>query len=138
MDEILENKNPDSGGFVLEFLKKWGSDVNRKHEFTFWLYFPEEEQARKAGRKAEDSGFGTEILPPLEDMKNPAWLCLLYCPHIPDEELMDGIINYSKELAREFNGKFDGWETMIELPEGMTAEDFIKNNDLKEIDDIPE
>ena len=129
--------NPYSGEFVLDFLKKWGSDINRKHEFTFWLYFPDEKQARKAGKKAETSGFKAEISPPLEGMKKPEWLCLLYCPHIPDEELMDGIAGYCMELANEFNGKYDGWETMMELPEGMTTDEFLEINDIREVDDYP-
>ena len=133
-DEIL---NPNSGEFILEYLNRWGSDIRRKHEFTFWLYFPTEKDARNAGKKAKEAGFEVEISPPLGGEKDPGWLCLLYAPHIPDEDLLDGISEFCMRLAERFRGKFDGWETRLELPEGMTPDDFLQMNGLSEIEDFP-
>ena len=118
MNEDMEVINPNSGGFILEQLQRFGSDVNRKHEVSFWLYFPSEASAQQAARRAESAGLKPEVSPPLKDSSDSKWLCLLYCPHVPDEGLLDGISQFCTELASELNGKFDGWETSLELEEG--------------------
>ena len=118
MNENMEVINPNSGAFILKQLQRFGSDVNRKHEVSFWLYFPAEDSAQQAAHRAEATGLNPEVSPPLKDSSDSNWLCLLYCPHVPDESLLDGIIQFCTELASEFNGKFDGWEASLELKEG--------------------
>ncbi len=110
--------DPNSGKFILNQLREFGSDVNHKHEFSFWLYFPSEDLAQQAARRAEITGLKPEVSPPLEDLPDSKWLCLLYCPHIPDESILDGIGQFCEELASEFNGNFDGWETRMEFEKG--------------------
>jgi len=111
--------NPYSGEFILEQFQRFGSDLNRKHEVSFWLYFPTESSAQQAAHRAEAAGLKPEVSPPLEDSRDPQWLCLLFCPHVPDESLLDGISQFCADLASEFNGKYDGWEASLELKEGQ-------------------
>jgi hypothetical protein len=110
--------NPNSGEFILEQLQRFGSNVNREHEVSFWLYFQSEDSAQKAARRSERTELKAEVSPPLKDLPDGKWLCLLYCPHVPDEGLLDGISQFCTELASEFNGQFDGWEARLELNEG--------------------
>ena len=109
---------PYTGKFILEQLERFGSSISHTHEFTFWLYFPTKELAQKASKQAIKSGFDVDISFSDYDKLNPQWLCLLFCPHIPDEELLDAISRFCLKLASDFNGKYDGWETKMELPEG--------------------
>lgn len=109
---------PKSGAFVLDQLQRFGSHVDRKHEVTFWLYFPTEVQARQAAGCAEEAGLKPSVSPPLEGYDPPKWLCLLYCPHVPDEGLLDGIAGFCEQLAVDLDGDFDGWEASLELDEG--------------------
>lgn len=118
MNEDMEAINPNSGAFILKQLQRFGSDVNRKHDVSFWLYFPSEQTAQQAAHRAEATGLKPEVSPPLKNSDDSKWLCLLYCPHIPDETLLDGISQFCADLASEFNGKYDGWEASLELPEG--------------------
>jgi len=60
MNEDMEVTSPNSGEFILEQLQRFGSDVNRKHEVSFWLYFPSEDLAQQAARRAESTGLKTE------------------------------------------------------------------------------
>jgi hypothetical protein len=119
MVENTEPTNPNSGKFILEQLQRCGSVVTRTHEVTFWLYFPTRKLAEQAGQRAEEAGLKPEISPPLKDVSDPKWLCLLYCPHIPDESILDGISDFCEELAADFDGKFDGWEAGLELEPGV-------------------
>lgn len=107
-----------SGEFIINQLQKFGSDINQKHDFTFWFYFPTEKLAKKAGFRAEKAGFKSEISPPLIKIPNSGWLCLLILPHVPDEIILDGITAYCQKLAKDYNGKYDGWETKMKLQEG--------------------
>ncbi|MCF7804660.1 MAG: ribonuclease E inhibitor RraB [Candidatus Marinimicrobia bacterium] len=110
--------HPHSGEEILEQLRRFGSDVNRKHEMTFWLYYPSEDLASRAAVKAKSSGLHPEIAPPIENSPHDSWLCLLYCPHVPDELILDGVIEFCEQLAEEFSGTYDGWEARLELPDG--------------------
>ena len=118
MNENEKVINPNSGAFILEQLQRFGSDVNRKHEVSFWLYFPTKVSAQQAAHRAEAAGLNPEISPPLKDSSASNWLCLLYCPHVPDESLLDGISQFCTGLALEFKGQFDGWEASLKLKEG--------------------
>ncbi len=118
MNKDTPEINPYSGAFILEQLQRFGSDVNRKHEVSFWLYFPNEASAQQAARRGKSAGLQAEVSPPLEHSESSQWLCLLYCPHVPDESLLDGISNFCMNLASEFDGKYDGWEASLEFEEG--------------------
>lgn len=103
--------HPHLGSFLIGQLERFGSDLDAKHEITFWLYFPTEELARQAGKRAEASGLTVEITPSLHDQ----WLCLIACPHVPDEVLIDGVMKFCMDLASEFGGQFDGWESPLHI-----------------------
>lgn len=111
--------NPNSGRFILEQLQRFGSDINRKHEVSFWLYFPSEDLAQQAARRAESAGLKPKVSPSLKDSRDCQWLCLLYCAHVPDEGLLDGISQFCVELTSQFSGKYDGWEARLELEDGQ-------------------
>ena len=118
MNKKIPEINPYSGKFILEQIQRFGSDVNRKHEISFWLYFPNKDSAQQAARRAKSAGLKPEVSPPLKKSRDSKWLCLLYCPHVPDEVLLDGISQFCTQLASEFNGMYDGWESSLELKDG--------------------
>lgn len=103
--------NLHSGSFLIGQLKRFGSDLDTKHEITFWLYFPSEEGAQLAGQKAEKAGLSVDIT----SSENGRWLCLIACRHVPDETLIDGLMKFSMDLASEFGGQFDGWESPLHI-----------------------
>ncbi len=127
MSEDHETNNPNAGSFILEQLRESGSNLDEKHEVTFWIYFPSKLQADEAARRADEAGLHPEVSESTSDDAEQKWLCLLHCAHIPDESILDGIDAFCTQLAEDFNGKFDGWEARLELEEGavppqLTAE----------------
>ena len=120
MTDEMETTDPKSGAFILSQLERSGSDLDRKHEVTFWLYFPCEESARHAANRAGEAGLKPEVSPPLKN--HTQWLCLLYYPHVPDEGLLDAVSEFCTDLAVQYNGEYDGWESRLELPEGASPE----------------
>ena len=117
MNDNIDMINPNSGATILEQLQRVGSHLDRKHEVSFWLYFPSESLAQQAAQQAKQAGLKPEVSPPLKDGSDK-WLCLLYCPHVPDEAILDGISQFCTQLASTFHGDFDGWEASLELDEG--------------------
>ena len=113
----MSERDPHTGQFVLDQLQRFGSHLDRTHEVTFWLYFPSEEASQGAAARARHAGLHPEVSPPLSDEPDRLWLCLLSLPHIPDETILDGIFDFCEQLALAFDGKFDGWESSIELDE---------------------
>lgn len=117
MNDNIETTDPNAGATILKQLQRFGSHVDRKHEVSFWLYFPSEVLAQQAAQRAERAGLRPEVSAPLKG-GSPKWLCLLYCPHVPDEAILDGISQFCSQLASTFHGDFDGWEASLELDEG--------------------
>lgn len=103
--------HPHSGSFLIGQLNRFGSDLDAKHEITFWLYFPTADIARQAGERAEETGLSVEIVASVDNQ----WLCLLACSHVPDETLIDGVMKFCMDLASEFGGQFDGWESPLHI-----------------------
>ncbi len=117
MNKDTREINPYSGAYILEQLQRFGSDMDRKHEVSFWLYFSDAPSAQQAACRGKSAGLQAEGSPPLKDDDDSQWLCLFCCPHIPDESLLDGISNFCMELASELGGKYDGWEASLEIGE---------------------
>ena len=85
---------------------------------SFWLYLRDESAAQKVAQRGENAGLRAEVIPSAVKSGEQQWLCLFYCPHIPDESILDNISKFCSDLADEFDGKFDGWEACLELPDG--------------------
>ncbi len=118
----MSPSHPYSGESVIQQLKRFGSNLDEKHEMSFWLYFPEEKTARRAADRAKKTGLSTEVVRSVDNR----WLCLILCPHAPDEALIDAVMEFSIGLASEFGGEFDGWESSLTTsPEEI--EELLKN-----------
>lgn len=107
----MKSTHPHSGSFLIGQLERFGSDLDAKHEITFWLYFQTEQLAYQAEQKAIKAGLTVEISP----SQNDQWLCLIACPHVPDETLIDGVMEFCIALTSEFGGEFDGWESPLHI-----------------------
>ncbi|KAB2880771.1 ribonuclease E inhibitor RraB [bacterium] len=101
--------HPHSGSFLIGQLNRFGSDLDAKHEITFWLYFPSETCAQKASQKAVEAELSADVTASMDGQ----WLCLIACPHVPDEALIDGVMQFCIKLASDLGGEFDGWESPL-------------------------
>lgn len=108
-------KDLSTGKIIIDQLRRFGSDLSCKHEISFWLYFPSNKLANRAAQYAKESGLEPYIYGPPANSQLTKWLCLIYCKHIPDESLLDEVTKFCINLASEFNGEFDGWESRLEL-----------------------
>jgi len=95
---------------VLEQLRRAGSDINRTHEFDFFLYFPTAVAARTAAARARRSEFSTRVAPaPV----GKGWLCRAKISVVPDLAPWHEIGRFFTQLAASLEGEFDGWESEV-------------------------
>jgi len=95
---------------VLTQLWRDGSDTSKPHGFDFYLYLPTEAAARQAGERLKKSEYRVEIRP---GARGTNWLCLSKRTLTPDTAPLAEIGSIFTQLAREFQGEFDGWESDV-------------------------
>ncbi|HEX2049592.1 MAG TPA: ribonuclease E inhibitor RraB [Actinomycetota bacterium] len=80
-------------------------ETQSKYQTNFYLYFPEEEGARRAAAKARSLGLEVEVRLGADDEN---WLCLASQDLTFDES--DAVEERLVELAGDLGGEFDGME----------------------------
>jgi len=103
-----QQSDPDAA--VLEQLKKAGSNLSKPHKIDFYLYFPDENAARRAAKEIKDAGFGTEVRPAATGSD---WLCLATKTMVPELSSLKKIRSDFTSLANAEKGEYDGWEAAI-------------------------
>lgn len=117
--------DPNSGEFIKQQLEMLGSDINRTHDVSFWLYFENQRKARLALSRGRSAGLDGEVAKAAVPGREVRWLCLLVCQHIPDEHILDRVSEFCADLARNIGGHFDGWEAKLELTQNHAPEDRV-------------
>lgn len=95
---------------------RWG--VAKPVPLLFYLYLPTEEAARACAEAIKPIGLEVQVDPSAAD--DGTWLCLSKAKMIPERARLTEIGNLLLSLAKEKNGKLDGWDTdlMVALKKG--------------------
>ena len=101
---------PDFRTEVLTQLHQMGSDTSKPHSFDFYLYLPTEVTAKQAGQRLSAINYHVKVEPAA---KGTDWLCLATTTLTPDTAPLSEIGNQFTQLAKEFHGDFDGWESDV-------------------------
>ncbi len=96
---------------MLELLSKLGSDVNKLHEVSFWMYFKLEDRAYKAAAELSKQGFTVDVSPPHDG--HDKWLCLAFTHIVPRFPTLEKYRKRLTTLAERHEGEFDGWEIEV-------------------------
>ena len=108
---VFAENTADRDLLVLEQLRKAGSDLAKAHAPEFFLYFPQEEPARRAGHALEAEEFSVRV------QQSPgadgSWLCVATKPVVPTHGRMVEIRKRLTALATELGGAYDGWGTPV-------------------------
>jgi len=95
---------------VLTQLHQMGSDTSKPYGFDFYLYLPTEAAARQAGQRLTNENYQVEIK---LAAKGTNWLCRASTTLIPDTAPLSEVDKLFNQLATEFHGDFDGWESDV-------------------------
>jgi regulator of RNase E activity RraB len=96
---------------VIKNMRLWNSDIESEREVAFYFYFPEEYQAHHAAAKLINLQFETVVS---YSEYGDHWLCLATKSMAVSTERLSDLRNWMVELAKKYDGKYDGWETAIE------------------------
>lgn len=95
---------------LLVHLAKAGSDFSKLHPVEFFLYFPAEGAARKAGSELEQLGYKVQVR---REAQANNWLCLGTKALILRHDTMVGIRAQLQAVGAKSGGAYDGWGTSV-------------------------
>ncbi len=98
----------DLANEILKELEQKEVATDKAHPFSFYLYLPGEEAARKCADGLNLLGLDTEVSEAEEE--DGAWLCLATATMEPNHGRLVEIGNRLLELESEWQGELDGWE----------------------------
>ena len=96
---------------VLDQLRDAGSNMDRVHMFTFYLYHQDSRNGRRMCERLASEGFTAHFQ---ERPGSELWLCLAQTVFLPQIELLLEVQGYLEQIALEYGGIYDGWETQVE------------------------
>jgi uncharacterized protein (TIGR01619 family) len=110
---------PDSQEFqriqnrkVLRMLKQHGDIEEKARHIDHWIFFPTEESRDLYWRRIQPNGFVVEGWPAETESDLPYGLKVSRTDRT-DQESIESAVMPLWELARDMNGRYDGWETVI-------------------------
>jgi len=110
LDLFRSKQKADLDQLVLVQLRKSGSSLSRPHNIEFFLYFPTQSVAEKAGVNIRDAGFEVEVK---RAAQGESWLCFATKTMIPALSDLHRIRRNFMVLAVSMNGEYDGWGTEV-------------------------
>jgi regulator of RNase E activity RraB len=99
---------------VFDLLGEFGDDLSKKREVTHWFYFQNIEDLERFEQYAFDIGFKTMNKQEKKE-EGKDLLLIIYKTETPKKDFIDFDTIDFWEKAEKFNGKYDGWETSIEM-----------------------
>ncbi|MEI6022415.1 MAG: ribonuclease E inhibitor RraB [bacterium] len=105
-----EVKTQDPDEMVLSHLIKAGSNITKPHTIDFFLYFTTQEDAEKAKVVLQKEGRIIEI----KTTQPPYITCQIVIEMKPNLQILQNIRQEFQQIAKQYNGMYDGWGTEIE------------------------
>jgi hypothetical protein len=98
----------DADRQALAQLRKLGADLTKPRHVIHFLYFEDEEAARRAARAVEEAGYFAKIVSP--DDRFREWRVHADSTRVLSETTVDGFRAWFDRVARDHGGEYDGWE----------------------------
>ncbi len=113
-------------GAVLSLLHRIGADVSKLHRTNFYLYFRSRSSAELVGVELTASGFSVVVDKSAGGYK---WLCLASKEMAPQARELSSLRNKFSDLAKKFDGEYDGWEAEMSPEDGNgLSEQLLRGN----------
>lgn len=94
---------------VLQILTDNGDQLTQPRRVDHWLYFADRAAAERFRSYAAQLSFEVEALSP----SDAEWKLHIYRTNLVDQDSIDELTTQLCELADEFEGRYDGWETEV-------------------------
>ena len=100
---------------AMEIMREHGGDLSGPRDVSHWMYFRTKEERDKCMFEVLERGFEIVNLSNDCDYEYKFSLWISRCDNFEDQSF-ERCINFLVELAREFGGRYDGWEVCIDEP----------------------
>jgi hypothetical protein len=114
--DLLPRRRPkihpdDADAAVVEQLTAAGADLTQPRETNFYVYFPNEADARGAVADIAERGYTAKVEP--SATADGTWLLLATRELVVDERAIATEAAFFDVVAREHGGDYDGWEAAV-------------------------
>jgi Regulator of ribonuclease activity B len=103
---------------VIDALRKAGSNLSRRTEITYYLYVPAERDAREAAALLKKHNLAATVEKPLGVLEDgsvsDAWGVITVTNDVPSLETVRTAGALFEDLARKYDGQYDGWEAAVQ------------------------
>jgi regulator of RNase E activity RraB len=100
---------------IFEILEFFGADLRKKREVTHWFYFKNREDLKKFEKYAFEIGFKTMHKDLRKEKGQNELLLIIYRIEDINIDSIDFDTSEFFQLAEQFNGIYDGWETSLSI-----------------------
>lgn len=99
--------------FVLGSLRDAGADLSEPRHVVFYLYFPDQASAARAGEVASGQGYSPDVREPLTEYPDQWALVCDRHDTVTSPDFVRDADNFFQALADTHGGEFDGWEASV-------------------------
>jgi hypothetical protein len=92
----------------LRHLEKLGADLALPRHVIHFLYFDDEDDARRAAAEVPGAGWHATVEAPSDS--TPQWLVRADANRVVDARTVESYRAWFEQLATTCNGEYDGWE----------------------------
>lgn len=100
---------------IFEILDAFGDDGKKKRAVTHWFYFEKRKDLERFENYAWDIGFHTSVKHLRKRKGFKRLLLIIYRVESLSEVTTEFDTLEFFDLAKKYNGDYDGWETSIEM-----------------------
>jgi hypothetical protein len=98
----------DADRHALRQLEKLGADLTKPRHVIHFVYFADEEAARRAAEEIEHAGYSATVVSP--DDRFREWRVHADAMRVVSETTIDGFRSWFDHVATTHGGEYDGWE----------------------------
>ena len=98
----------DADRRALQQLQALGADLTKPRHVIHYVYFADEEAARRAAREMEQAGYSITVVSP--DERFLEWRVHADAMRVVSETTIDGFRSWFEQVATTHGGEYDGWE----------------------------
>nr|WP_262910391.1 ribonuclease E inhibitor RraB [Pontibacter silvestris] len=96
---------------ILKNLEEQGDQPFIPRTITHWIYFSTKEDREAFSAIAKGEGYSVRLEEEIEDQPGKPYKFVLHKEDKADEVTINEITLKLKEMAEQYNGEYDGWET---------------------------
>jgi hypothetical protein len=98
---------------VLGSLRDAGADLSQPRHVVFYLYFSDQEVARRSAEVATGQGYGAEVREPLPNYPGQWALVCERHDAVTSPAFVRSADDFFQALADTHDGEYDGWEASV-------------------------